>query len=159
MPARMVRKYMHNSEINLSGKPKVTGYVRNLSFTRKESRMSCSWKWASSLKYAHIVYAISMFEMGKRSIPVSPLSRVLKVLSTLILASFLKLQPSPWLRGENLSVDNMCKSPLNVDLSLLYYFSLVWLRLPSCELVYMQLGQDWMIRSWGLNEVQLSIKC
>ena len=83
-----------------------------------------------------------MFEMGKRSIPVSPLSRVLKVLSTLILVSFLKLQPSLWLRGENLSVDNICKSPLNVDLSVLYYFGLVWLRLPSCELVYMQLGQN-----------------
>ena len=38
--------------------------------------MNCSWKWAISLKYAHVVYAISMFEMGEFNIPVSPLSSV-----------------------------------------------------------------------------------
>ena len=38
--------------------------------------MNCSWKWASSLKCTHIVYAISMFEMSEFNIPVSPLSSV-----------------------------------------------------------------------------------
>ena len=76
----------------------------------------------------------------------------LKALSTLVLVSFLSLQPSLWLRGENLSVDGIWKSPLSGDLSILYYCSLVWMRLPSCGLVYMQLGQNWMIRSWGLND-------